>query len=359
MDVTNDSYLEKVKADSEKAAQKQSPKALYSAKVFLIVVLACTGIILAGGSIWAQMSLKAAYDNYNSGASKVEFKTLNYENTFTQWNSKSLGNDINLLLIGGKEYFGKDFNVRTDYTYDNTIVTQGNSTKKLAISISYVNYWDGTLYYRNDTDHSIYTYDIKKGQSSKLLECNTGEVLIADGKLYYVDLKNNNQLICTDLNGKNGQVICDKSVLSFVVCGDALLFEDTSLTLYLKGNDSSVITKLCSSVERYFLNGEIIIESGNNIFSIAPDSGKAVKLNNFTDDECHLVGAKQGSAYIDSAGVLYEVDEAEHTRITDNTGVSDFVYQGPDGKLYRLSYGYNSTSGMTAKIETVDTEEQS
>ena len=361
MDFTKNEYLDKIKTGSEKATQKRSPKALHSAKVFLIIVLACTGIILAGGSIWTQTSLKSAYDNYNSGTGKVEFKTLNYEDTFTQWDSKSLGNDINLLLIGGMEYYGTNFHVSADFYSNSTSVVQGNASKRLDFIMSYVNYWNGLLYYRDDTDHSIYTYDMKNEKSSKLLECNAGEVLIADGKLYYVDLKNNNRLICTDLKGKEAQTVCDKPVMSFAVCGDTLLFEDTSLTLYLKEKDSSVTTKLCSGVNQYFLNENIIVESGDSIFSIAPDSGKAKKLNNSINGESHLAGAKQGSTYIYTSGNLYEVTKTKQTSIADiiDEPKPVYVYQGFNGKLYGLSYDYNNAYGMIARIKVIDIKEKS
>ena len=44
------------------------------------------------------------YEEYLNDSQNIDFEYLRYEDTFSRWNNNDIGNDVNVLLSGGKLY---------------------------------------------------------------------------------------------------------------------------------------------------------------------------------------------------------------------------------------------------------------
>lgn len=299
--ITKAEYLaalrSEVAATSKKREKATKRKRLISA-VLGIGTIILIGLGVAGTSIERTNNFK----KFSAGEIDATFEMLNGSGVFSVWNEQNLGNDINTILGGGKVLSHQG--VLVIPTADgNSVTVNGQVSGTIPSSISYINICDGAIYYRENATRKICSYAPQSDTITTVIDTNAGELLVADGRLYYVDHSDNGKVISTDTNGQDKQIAIDQPVTSFVVCGSDIIYLGADQTLYRKdGTDSA--TMLMSNVERFFLNGNLVVESGDTVFQFTPERSHAILLHQSSAADMQLVGACADGVFIQEGGEL-------------------------------------------------------
>lgn len=332
--ITKAEYLAALQSEATTASSKRAKatkrKRLISA-VLGIGTIILIGLGVAGTSVERDNNFK----KFSAGEIGATFEMLNESGVFRVWNEQNLGNDINTILGGGKVLSRQG--VLVVPTADgNSVTVDGQVSGTIPGSISYINICEGTIYYREDATRKICAYAAQSGIVTTVIDTNAGELLVVDGRLYYVDHSDNGKVISTNINGQDKQTVVDQPVISFVVCGSDIIYLGADQTLYRKdGTDSA--TTLISNVERFFLNGNIVAESDGSVFQFTPERSNAVLLYQSSTTDMQLVGACAEGVFIQENGKLLFSDGSNTATVAsdapklyqsislDNTGTVRYV----------------------------------
>ncbi len=137
-----------------------------------------------------------------------------------------------------------------DYADNNSIVEtdlegEGKRTVDDKYYAAYLNYDDGALYYTNaiaqnhkDGDDFLYKTDISSGKTDVVVNVPCADVNIADGKIYYKNLKDS-KMYCCNINGKDTKEISDEDGVYINIAGNKVfyLIKDEEGNLIVKNKD--------------------------------------------------------------------------------------------------------------------------
>lgn len=313
--ITKAEYLASLRSEAV-ATSKKREKAT-KRKRLVSVVLGIGTIILIGLGV-AGTSIERAnnFKKFSAGEIAATFEMLNGSGVFSVWNEQNLGNDINTTLGGGKVLSHQG--VLVIPTADgNSVAVNGQASGTIPGSISYINICDGTIYYRENATRKICSYAPRSGIITTVVDTNAGELLVADGRLYYVDRSDNGKVISADTNGQDKQIAIDQPVTSFVVCGNDIIYLGADQTLYRKDGMGSATT-LMSNVERFFLNGNIVVESDGSVFQFTPERSNAILLHQSSATDMQLVGACADGVFIQESGELLFSDGSSTATVAND-----------------------------------------
>lgn len=352
--MTKQEYLTELQKNAEESTVFRSPKGIKKRKRYLKVLVIGTVLALGGAVVETNNERKDAYADY-AESGNVSFEYLNYQDTFEIWNTKELGNDVNILLSGGKILVKDNTIIAPNEKNEGLFYKNGSEQAQISEdTASYINLVDKTVYYRNDNDRNIYSYDINTQESKLIYDGNVGEVFFTNDKLYYVDYDNNSWISSIDLTDNiKKDVVIDYPTDSFAVCGDTVVFLGTNKTLYTQGVDSESRISLVNNIERFFLNGNVVAESGNTVFEFLPTGGRASEVYSSELDTLQLVGVGQNGFYIQEDFQLYCVLDSKKTLIqTKEVALFKSITEGTNGKIYAL--GYSNNEGTEDTVEFIN-----
>lgn len=324
--MTNEEYLKSLQS-ALKDSNGKNDKSTFckrAAALFLATIL-----VVAGASLITSSSKKSAYNDFVKGKT-VSYENLNYENTFSLWNDKINGNDINLLLTGGN-YIEKD-----GILLSGVPVHKDNENWQVLDGATYINKYGECLYYRNVKDRCIYKYDLNNKSSKKIVEGNIGQLQIANDALFFIDYAKNNKIFF--INMKQEEIAVkpvNMQAKKFVVCGDAIiaLSVNNELTYGKDGNNSA--TKLTGHVERFYINGDIIVESGNSIVAFDTMGNNARAIYKSKSKNMRLVGINNNIMYVLEDGILSMLENDKKTNLSSKNirRVQSISASKGDGKV--------------------------
>lgn len=293
-----------------KAAENlKNHKALARKAMYGIGILAVAGVISAGGMLVSSSSAKEAYQAMADGG-VVNYEFLDYEDTFDKWNSTALGNDINVLLSGGKvclQEGGTAMAVKPK---------QGQAT--VISGASYINKHGNEYIYRDDHSRKIIAINPQSHQKRVLFDGNAGEVVCEDDTGYFINLGDEGTIYRLNLKeGNEPEKIIDKSVQSFASIGGSILYLTTDDGLYIMKHGEKVAKLLSQHVERFFVAGRILAESQDKIMSFTPLGNDAKLIYQSANKGMRMIGYQQGNIYIQEDGQLYELSSDEKKLLID------------------------------------------
>ena len=324
-----------------------SGKNLRKRRLVFGFVLAATILALGAGLLLAKSEPAYAYDRYVSSEETGEanamapFEYLAYRDLFEVWNRLDLGNDVNVLLSGGK--FCLRDNVLIAPDPENgflCLAPQTDSAKILAEqSGSYLNLVDGALYFRDDNDRDIYRYDSKSEQISCIYSGNIGEVFVTNGKIYCVDFDADASLLVMDLDGGNPETLRTTPILTFAVCGETVVYLDTAQNLYTFHSGTGETRHLADHIERFFLFVRILAESDQTILSFTTTGKDAQQIYQSDDTSMRLIGVSNDTILLQESGQLLRLGRGEAT-VVDSSSVVLYssAFLDTQGNLYTLAY---------------------
>lgn len=349
--MTKGEYLASLRREAQRSEQAASET---SRRRRMAIILALgTLFILIAGVIGSSVSRRRAYTRYVAGDTQVQFNQLDYQDTFSIWNERDVGNDVNTLLGGGKTYCRDNISVLPGET-GFVVARRGQPLATLASRISYINIARDSLFYRDDSTRQTHIFHLSSGTDETFLTENTGQLFVTGERLYYIDHSVNSQLFSVSLNGGESSMVTERPVSTFAVCGRTVLYLDTQGRLYRKDLSSGSESRLLSHIERFYLNGNIIAESGDKIFQLSPDGRKSSLLYESSTPDLQLVGANQDGIYYQENGALYVLRE----------GGAILLFVGPydlyqsicaddDGRIYFMAY---NAGGQLIPLQLLPTE---
>lgn len=349
--MTKGEYLASLRREAQRAEQAAS-ETNRRRRMALILALG-TFLILITGVIGSSVSRRRAYSRYVAGDMQVQFSQLDYQDTFAIWNERDVGNDVNTLLGGGKTYCRNDITVLPSET-GFIVARQGQPLATLASHISYINVMRDSLFYRDDSTRQAHLFHLSSGTDETLLNGNIGQLFATGDRLYYIDHGANSQLFSISLNGGEASMITERPIISFAVCGRTVVYLDTQRRLYQKDVNSGSESRLLSHIERFYLNGNIIAESGDKIFQLSPDGRKSSLLYESATPNLQLVGANQDGIYYQENGALYVLrDSGAILLFVGPYDLYQSICVDNDGRIYCMAY---NIGGQTIPLQLLPTE---
>lgn len=341
--MTKQEYLDNLKKDAEKSHASKEPKARKRRRIVIFVLAIGSVVGLIASVVGTTSEKNRMYDDYiaaiNAGEyTAAPFEFLDYEDTFKLWND-SIGNDVNVLMDGGKQYSRNGLDIYPTGNGKTKIVEATGTAHIIDAVASSLNVVDSTVFYRDDTTRHICSYDLKTGQTEEIYGGNVGEVFISNRYIYCVDFDQNSFVVAMDLQGLNPVVVVDKPTASFAICGGTALHLSTTQRLSTVNIETGTTYVLVHDIERFFVNGRIYAESKNSIFAFTTMGGQAREIYTSEDDSMRLVGVVDDLILFQESNVLKLWDGCEVKAVsTSNHDLYTCVVMCEDGSLRSVAY---------------------
>ncbi len=319
--MTKSEYLSNLKKKADKSELYFSKKGKRRHTIIGIILVIGTVLSIGFGIKGTESENKIIYDAFIADHSQINYEHLNYRDTFEIWNNSDIGNDVNVLLSGGKIYSRADIAVRPDKNGEYCVFHNNAPIKTLGHSISFINVIDDIVFYREDETRNLISYKINSDRLQVLVKGNVGEVFASEDRVYYIDLKNGT-LVSINLIGRDRQTIYDYPVNSYAVCGKNIFVLDNNkrFGIYRISSDGTGhFSTIASNVERFFINGNVVAESGNTVFTFRPTGGKAESVYESYGSSMRLVGMSDSIVFFQEDGILYALIEGTKIPVLDQT----------------------------------------
>lgn len=338
--MTNKEYLESLKSNAQIGINRGP--GLFSKQDVrnAAIVIVCAIVVTTLAALVSSMGRDRDYDDLKNGK-QVVFQSLNYKDSFKIWNNRDNGNDINAILTGGR-ILAKD-----------GVLASGLSEKDKELgfnyigNVSYINKYDQSLVFRDNKDRHIYLLNLKDNSKKLIYEGNCGQILCVNSKIYFIDFRESGKVACIDLKDEKlkKSIAIDSKVRSFVVCGDTVAYLNSEHELYFGNMNTKNHTKLASMVERFYINGDIIAESGDRIIAFTPSGKNARNLYKSPNEDMRLAGVVEDRFIVLEKKALSEIVNGKKNALSDFnakyinsiTKVENSIYAGvyfaQDGKL--------------------------
>ena len=305
MGISKRDYLDELKnasnASASNGTRNTSKQLIRMSLIYFAITVVLTGI----GSIFTSIDRSSQYEKVVKGE-PIKFEYLNYKDTFAIWNERSAGNDINVLLQGGK------YLIKKDLKFSGTKVEENGDTFTLISNASYLNIFNDEIVYRDDNDRHIYVLSTNSKQKKCIYSGNSGEVAVFDGKIYFIDYEDNNSVYFLNTAKENEKKLAiNGPIKTFAVINDTFLYLNANQELYSLKLGSNTPEKLVGGVERFLLNGDIVVESQNKIIEFSPTGTNSRMLYKSPKESMNLVGIVGDILYIQEDDQLYCVQNGK------------------------------------------------
>ncbi len=189
------------------------------------------------------------YTAYYMTVYKDSIYFVNYSDNQTIYKANIDGSDCKKIINSICYYpvIAEDKLYYIDYANNNSVVEtdlEGENKHTLDDShyAAYLNYDNGALYYTNaiaqnnkDGDDFLYKTDISSGKTDAVLSVPCADINIADGKIYYKNLKDSKMYSC-DIDGKNTKEISEDD-------GVYINVADNKIFYLIKDEEGNLIVK--------------------------------------------------------------------------------------------------------------------
>lgn len=314
--MTKGENLNALKKKADKAAASFSKKGLLRKRIMAGVLALGSAIICLIGAGQTKAGLERNYQRMVEENDIATLEDLDYKDTFELWNGLAIGNDVNVLLSGGKMYSRYGISVLPSVGLEKlTVVRDGKSVGTINGASSFINVWENAVYYRDDSSRNICKFDLGSGKNAVLLKSNVGEVFVTESQIFYTDFSAGNRLYAVALDGKQPVLIVDAPVDQFVVLGGSIVYRGFDNTLKEMTRSTGAVQTIGKGVERFFFDGGMVIESDDTIYHANPNGTKPVTLYTASDDTMRLVGAMGGAVFFQEEGKLFMQKGEEKTEI--------------------------------------------
>lgn len=327
MSQTKDERLAELQKLVKDAEALKNHKALGIKVLRALGVLAIAGGISAGGMLLSDSSAQNEYKALSEGGT-VNYEFIDYEDTFSIWNNRVLGNDINVLLSGGKICLQDGTSVMA------VKPQEGQAT--VIPDASYINKHGDEYIYRDDHSRKIVAINSQNQKKRVLFDGNAGEVVCEGNNVYFINFDDEANIYCLILDGASEpEKVIAQPVQSFASVGGSILYLTTDSGLYVMLQGDKVATLLSQHVERFFLAGRILAESKDKIISFTPMGKDAKIVYQGANKDMRMVGCEHGNIYIQEDGQLFELyNDEKHVIINSSHSLYGSLALNAEGKGY-------------------------
>jgi outer membrane protein assembly factor BamB len=235
---------------------------------------------------------------------------LNYRDAAIYYEKKILHNSNANLMVFGKYYANNNI-VAMDTPVGLNLIMSGNSTHIHSSRTSFIGILRNKVYFRDDSDCAIYTYDLDTKQKSILADIKAGEMIVAPSGIYFINFKDNNCLYHYSSNGFQKK-ISNHSVSTFALFGNVIYFLSKNNVLYCYDKNTRKTQLIQENVKTFLFSKELILENnGGSIFQI---SSLGLNTSALHSGKANLLGVNpQFIAYHENGGLyLLNRDTLQH-----------------------------------------------
>lgn len=320
MAITKQDFLNQLKDESDKAGESKSKKMRHRVIASLVVIL--TIAIVCGGVFYTQLKEEEVYLSFINSSADEPFQgsladLLSYKDTFEIWNERDTGNDVNVLLSGGKCLLQDNIMIHPSEDGSGISIASGEDFSDIIDPASYYNLHGTDLYYRDDSSRDIYRFDTESKQTSCLYNGNVGAIFVTADKLYFTDYDEGGSLMSMDFDGSNKVLVIERPICSFVICGDTVICLDNMQNLLKMNLTNSEPEQIADHVERFFINGDLIVESDQTIFSVDLHGNDVLELYRSEEPSMRLVGVTDDTILYQENGVLFGLTNGTSEALSD------------------------------------------
>lgn len=265
-DALTGTYTNKLKRKVDRIEKKKIPRKVRAVIFFVVLAAVCIGGIVIG-AFNKSSTLEKRYNSFieTPEVSSVDFELLSYQDVAKIFENRFLGNSPSQLLLGGYFCEKDGYKVYPDTNGQSTILRIDDSEITLSGSIvSDVNIKNGIVYYRDQGERKIYTYDISSEEKTDLGIENVGQFALYDSDYIYIDLSNSS-LVYVDQNNKNRKTLIDSGVKSFALVGDSVLYLDSGRTLSKLKLSDNAKTVIANNVDVFSFSSFLWFQNNDKL----------------------------------------------------------------------------------------------
>lgn len=277
---------------------------------------------------------------------------------FSLWSQSALHNDLNCLMSGGNFFENDKIIIQPDTNFSRMEIIQGEKVTPFSNSIcSYINVVDDIVYYRKDSERSIFRYSIQKQTEELVYSGNVGEIFVYGNYLYFIDLENEQKIMQISLdNLETVNCIVDESVKQFMIYSDQCVYLTKSNNIYQKTVAmDTVASNIPGTYLSFFFNGNIITQSGDCVLSFDIIGGSTKIIYENKDIKFRLAGASEGYCYIQEGKILKKVSTTDIGEIVSLQGeYGDYINSLIETKDSLRAIGYAVSENGTVQKTIVE-----
>lgn len=316
--------------EQNEKVDKSNKKALTWVVLFVsIMIVVSAGIIMADKIITVSKHNRYVSNELKSEDLANDISMLEYEDTYELYEKSLLGNDNNNLINYGYFASRNGYRVYVDLQSGATKLENGNQIKQLSTNkLNYINITNDAVYFRSSENRKIYSCDLNGENIHNVLDIKSGQVLVSDGIIYYVNFEDGGKLYAYNISNEDNKKIIDEKVQSFAQVGKLLIYLDSENNLK-KYKSGSAVTTIQQNIEKFYYNGKIIAQNNGQIltFTIRGTNPKCI-----LKDNVELLSADKQYIYYIKDTELYKIDSnGKEDKITDECDFYKAIYKTENG----------------------------
>jgi len=354
--MTKGEYIRQIEIASDKAAADSSGKARARRSIILCLVCICTAASLLFGYRKTADELDNRYNEYLAHPETISVESLSIRDLFHIWNEESVGSDVNLLLAGGEFYSRNGIEVLPAAGGQETAITlNGAEQGNIESAVSFINICGDSIIYRENSSRDIYKYDLKNGGIELIYSGNVGEVFVTRNHIYFTDMDIGNNIVCTDLFGRQKELLVEIPVNRFIICGESMLYLGNDRKVYLNPPNRADPICLATNVDRFFVGNGIIAECRNSICSIDPSTGAVKQIYASSANDFKLTGVWNGSVYFQENGKLFKIEQGSISEVYsgENAAYNSLLVCNDD-TIKVMAYNDSNNQAVTSELIVIE-----
>lgn len=314
---------------TDMASLKKRKKRFWILLSIFVIVFALSIVF---GVILGKQMLKNDYNrmkvaiNNNDIAAMIDLYNnddlLEYEGFVDNYEKTFLGNTNHNILQSGLTFHNENYTL--DAT-DGTLVKFENDSTQILVDkpVSFINVWNNTIYYRENNSKQCMA--IIDGESNAVLEGTTvGQILIDNGKLFYINLDDQEKLYSFDLEDGKPQKVIDSPIGYFAIIGNKILVisKDGKEKFEIHKKSDGAIDNSISNATSFRLNKKLYLSDGKNIISCSVNMRKEKLI---TKCKGRLIATFDDMMILQDSNSLYLATSKNNYLIIENTGICKYA----------------------------------
>lgn len=247
----------------------------------LVAAIVC-GIILGNHILKSDYAkLQTAIKNNDLSAMISLYKNdelLDYEEAVVNYESNFLGNSNANILQDGKICTYGD--IVLDATEGTLIKTENIESKTLVNEpVSFVNVWNDIIYYRLESTKQCMAFSAENSTLA-LEDIHVGQMLIDNGKLFFINLDDNAHLYSLDLESCEIKPIIDTPIQYFAITGNRVIAMSRTNEFAIYDKKNGIYETGMSNAKSFVFTDKLYLSDGGNIISCSANLREEKKVAN-------------------------------------------------------------------------------
>jgi len=246
---------------------------------FLVLIASCAGGLYYGVAN-KRAEAQNIYDKYiiSHDINDLNPVLLSRDSVFNEFENTYLGNSPFQSLMGGYFYENSTLSLFPGNNAGCTIIRINDENNILSDSlIDNINVRENTVFFRNPSNRTIYSYDINSRSTNQLEFEHVGQFVVCGKWYFYVDI-NDSTLIMYDTTSNNNVVLAD-NITSFVIAGNSVLYLNKEYEIHLLNYETMNDEIMAINALAFSYNGKLWFQNNNKVYYRNLDEKKVSEYN--------------------------------------------------------------------------------